>query len=548
VYIEASIVVSRLTSDNTILATFVTFDVIWRFPTRLVGNLPDWVAPALSIGAGFSGNAVLASVSTWLLFGVMFYIFADRIYPERLQLPTDDEKFRTLIAVIGLATGLGLWLSDSMGALAVVLSSLSSLGVISLLLYLHYIEEWPLFKADGPIVGPMQLIDDDAPAEYEQMLASDSWVMSVNIGFFLVATGAIVVLPCLLLGVLAQTFVRAYPLPDLFILAVMIGNVIERTHIIGSRSLFPATKTIDFEARLHAGLDTATQSLKALFLTIYVLFGTFIGGGILGIAVTYGTAAFRPEYLSQAAFSRLLDAPLDLLLPLWGIIGVFVLLVLAGTHGFWLWLREFKRLSEYVEYRKNGTETVDRVRPARPAGMTLPPTILLLILGLYITTSAHSVFAVIWPLAIFGTGLCIWLTRRRIATRIRYEDHVIVGSFLIYMAALPLTLAGETIVTMATQLQFPVGSIIRSPAPVIGALLIGAPYFGNASQYAEQFDDARRHVDGVYLAVFGIIVWLASRPAGQGFEIVGVATLLVTSVAAVLGVAFGELTGHRRRV
>jgi len=527
-------------SRYAVVSALVAADIVWRFPLRLVGLLPEWVAPLLSVGAGVGNTPVLAEATTWLLFLVSFFVFTEAIYPDSASLPVGDTGFRLLVAVSGVAIGLGLGFATGERELLVALfgPAIASGGLFAL--YFRYGMGWTLLRAESPITGPLEVLDAGVVEEFEADLRADTVVSSVNVGVVLIASVGLVVVPCILLGLVSRILIQAYPVADVVVLAILLGNTRNADRVPGVRVVIPAARTLDIESRLHEGIETATRNIKGLFLTIYAFLGAFLGGGLLGIAVV-GVDRVVLTDTPIATVRAFAASPLSG----WVTVGILCLVCLAGVHGLWVWLREFRRLTAYVAYWEDDIAVASSVAPSRPVGMTLPPTLLMMLLGLFSATGAQRAFAVAWPIAAVATLGCLWLTRRRATSSIVHEDHVVVASLLVHTSALPAFLLGEEIWQFVTTGEAPVEAVLGSPALVIGIMVVGLPYFPDVERYAERFDDARRLLEGAYIVSIGVCVQFASLPADGGTRFLGTLVLLVTVGFAVVGTVVEELGGER---
>jgi hypothetical protein len=278
------------------------------------------------------------------------------------------------------------------------------------------------------------------------------------------ANAMLLAAPCLLLGLLAQTSIYAFPLPDLIILGYLLSVVLGKTDTFDRVSPPVDPTQIDIEERLHRGLRTVLHSDYGLFLTVYCLLGAFLGCGTLGIAVSVGWA-----YLGDIINVGLTFNTWVQWLYLWHLIGVVLLLVLAGGYGIWVWLREFKRLPSYLRYYAEGSEGSLRVSPPRPVGMTLVPVGVLLLAGAWLEFLSEWAFAVLWPLTAIGVVGCVYLTLRRESTRINNENHAIIGAFLIHGLGILAIGKSNAVFRIITHNQLPLREIFHSPLPMIVA-------------------------------------------------------------------------------
>lgn len=528
---------STRNTETSLLATLVGFDILWRFPARLVAYLPEWIPPIFSIGSGISGNTLFATASTWVLFAVTFFVFADRIYPDSLELPFEDDWFRLLIVGIGITSGISLSMFENGIELAIVFLGVEFMGAIVLVGYLYRVENWHLFDPNGRIISPLELSYDDAGDRYRLMLQSKGLAETINAGFFVVANAMLLAVPCLLLGVVAQTSIHAFPLPDLVILGYILSTTLGATASIRQLTLpFDATQ-IDIEERLHRGIKTVLHSQNGIILTMYCLLGVFLGCGTLGVAVGVGRA-----YTSDVLAAGLTFGTWDQVLFVWQLLGIELLLLLAAGYGIWLWLRAFKRLPAYIRYDSGGSEGPTRVPPARPVGMALVPVGVLAIAGARIEFMSLFEFAILWPPTALVVGLCGFVTVRRTGTSIANENHVIIGSLLIHGLGIMAIGNSGVFFRVFTSQQLPLQRIIQSPVLLIATLLVGLPYYDTISEYARQFSGLRRHLSAVYLTIFGTVVWLVTRPTGETFRTFGWVFFVVTTSLGLIGAILDEFT------
>lgn len=518
------------------VACLAAADIIWRFPVRLVSSLPEWIAPLLSVGATFSENALLAQSTTWLLFGVSFFIFTDTIYPKSANLPVKDARFQLLVATTGVALGLGFGFADGLWGLLPVIFPLAVISGLAFFVYFQQVLGWSLSNPESQFLGPLTVLDTSITDEFAEYLQTDTLVSSVNIAFVGIAAVGLVVVPCILLGLVSRILIRAYPLADLVILAILLSKSSDMTTISRVQAVVPNSQTFDIEARLHRGIETATQNIKGLFLTIYAFLGAFLGGGILGIAVVAINQLLVESGLVQTVRQSIVDPFQG-----WIVCGLLVLILLAGVHGLWVWLREFRRLTAYVSFWDDENSVATEIQPSRPVGMTIPTTLLVGIIGFFAATESEMVFAIAWPIGVAVTLGCMWGTRQQRTSSIANEDHAIVAAFLIHSLALPALVMGPELVQLISTGTFPWEQVVDSPAPVIAIMVVGMPYFPDVEQYAEQFDDARRTLEGIYLASIGILAQIVTLPAGPRIRYFGTLVLVVTVFFAVLGTGLEEL-------
>lgn len=519
---------STLGSHRTWVGGTAAADLVARFPA-------DVLAPAVSLVGGYVGTDAVGTVTTWLLFGVVFYTFAPLIYELADPIPAEESVgFRLLFAGSAVAMGLVVTAPASTGEL--LTRGLVAFWVIAgaMVWFLSRGRGWDLSDPNGPALEVLHVFAAhesraDLAAEIETDLKREGVLGAVGRGLYVAAFGVLVAFPVFLAGVLSQVFVYAYPLPDLLFLGWALAATASRRVPVGPSEQRVLELGFDLEAYLLDAVENASRSVQGLFMTSFVVLGTFQSAGTLFLALA--TLPLSVEAVTAAVEGPLGERSLSTWLLVWDLVGVTALLFLAGGFALWAWIREFQRLPHFLDRWERRT-TTDGHPLGRPAGFLAVPVLALLAVGGYLfalgsgaAVPDEALFAVAWPGLV---ALGVAAVRRTGGGGLRYENWVITGGLSVQFATLSVVVE---LLAAATEGRSPSATAAALPLWV-GAVVCSVAVLPVVNRYEER-RDGRRYVFPAYLCTLGAVA-LAIRPLAPAG--IGVTSVAVAAVAFCGGV------------
>ena len=526
---------SWLRSPRAWIGGAAVFDLLARLPE-------DLLAPLVSLLGGYSGSRLLAGLSTWLLFAVVFYTFAPLVYRLVDPLPAEETGFRLVFAGGATLTGLALELTTGVTRFAAVFGAIGAVAA-SFLLYLKFGLGWTLLDPDGPAIGVLQTITahNDVREEVRTDLEREGWLGAVGAGLYLAATGGVVAFPAFLGGVISQVFVYAYPVPDLLFLGWAVSAALLPRIDLGPTADQLLDVKFDLEEYLLDAVENATRSIQGLFVTSFVLLGVFQAAGYLFLAVGTAPAQLRTLDAALSASASPAAVGIEIWLLLWNLLGITALLGFAGAFSLWAWLRELQRLPHFLD-RWEGRTTASGEPLARPRGFVAPALAALLAVAGYAVvlpsapgTPWDAPFAVGWPLLI-----ALGVRSARVPDRPQSiaREHVLIGASL-YAHVVTMWLLAEVVVAVGSDGASIADAVSTPVVPVVlGIVLLFVGALPTVNRYEERRADGghRGYAFVGYLLALGVVTALLVPFTSAS---IGVAVATLSVAAFVAGAAIG---------
>lgn len=377
-------------------------------PTPEVTYLDEVVATVISIfGTTLAGPVVGTALTFLLVLAVMYQTF------PRLQIRTTavlytTPPFRLLLTAIAGGFGIG-WIlflggSDSSSLImtqeSTVILSVGWLvvGTLSLGGFLAYSAD-PT-EPGNPIVALLARIVGADPSAYRHSQVTESWVpTSVAVPVTVLAAGFILSFVAILPGLIVAIATLAYPLPEalvlIWILAQLIG--LHRLPYLGW------LKDIEVERRVYEKLGTGTVTYYGMVVGFSYLVVLSVGAlmfDIVGLPVFIRGVDFLTGHVTGgslvSSFSSLELATLFVLH-----VAFTVSPVITGLHWIAYWILAILRLPTVATF-----VLPDRTGDIEPAyrrleGLTLPGSVLLIWVGMYIRVEAYTEPVTVQSLFIF---------------------------------------------------------------------------------------------------------------------------------------------------
>jgi len=517
----------RVRSPRPWLGSIATIDLLRAVPEP---TLPDWLIAFVSISAGAFLPGVAAPI-TWLLLAAGIYTFAPRFYPDRMGLPDRAIGFRLLVT--GTSLIIAVTLAAGEGATDLVRAMRAGgftllLGTTGVLTYLYFVRGWRLLDAQNPPVEPLagftleeyEAVEDEISADLQR----EGVIGHLGTLLWLVALGVVVVFPCVIAGIITNVLYNSYPLPELLVLGWVGVGAIDR------RAPVATIETLDLEAQLYETVRSGTRSVKGMSTTIFAGCGLFSSAGYVlvgtallsGVPVTVELVFAAP--VTSAAVIAVVTAP-------------FV----AGVYLLWYWLRQFRRLRPFLEQWVG--EESDHVAPARPPGLTAPPTIVAVIAatllgGLNEHPSLSSVTAVVVPLLLVGLAANLYWMGARSTTQIGREDLAVTGGLIIQFVGVFLTGSGSQLWTAAVRRQLP-PVLFEVRLLVIVALLLVLTVYPDINRYHQSAESWRRYIRSAFFIGFGALFGVLGTLLSDGVRI---GVIFIAAVTFVGGIALSVTT------
>jgi hypothetical protein len=220
----------------------------------------------------------------------------------------------------------------------------------------------------------------------------------------------------------------------------------------------------------------------------------------------------------------------------WTDAGSIVCLRAAGTYGFWFWLREFRRISPFLDrLEKVGLSSPTLI--ARPVGLTIPPALLVLAVGLFNIGGKNLAwvrvsFAATWPILVAGLAGCAWMTTRIPPQSLTAENHIVTVSLAIQAFSPFLAFQSDVLIFLHAAERFDEISINMLEVFVAIVLLLFLTTISTASRYAYEHSGVRQYADVAHWLTFGVFNGLAAVVIGGSLEgVMKAVALLALSVA-----------------
>jgi hypothetical protein len=153
-----------------------------------------------------------------------------------------------------------------------------------------------------------------------------------------------------------------------------------------------------------------------LIITFFVVLGLFGSAGYFAVGIELAAAV-----VARTSRQVLTESPVLV----WGWMGAVFLLLTSGCLGLWVWIRQFRRLSAFLDSWERRDEHEGPL-PSRVSGLTLLPVLQLIGATIYVDGSDYPlfrlVFAIGWPvILLIGTALVIDRTRKKTVPPVENE-------------------------------------------------------------------------------------------------------------------------------
>ncbi|AZH24505.1 hypothetical protein [Haloplanus aerogenes] len=469
----------------------------------LVVRLPeDVLAPLVSVTGGFLGSPAVGFVTTWVMFAVALYTFCHLAYDHVDVLPADAVGFRTVFTACAVALAVGILRVDRFVVLFLLFLPGLFLSGGALLGYLVRYHEWDVTDDAGRGVSLIQFVTphaDDTASELATDLAYDGWLGRLAATCYVLALTAILGLPILFAAFATHVLLYAFPIPDLLFLGwASAVRVLPRLDIGPNR---PRVLRLEFafDRFLIDTIEHATRCIQGMIVTGFVFFGLLFAAGYLFVAVT----AIGPVAVEMVGFVVGIEG--TLLLWAWG--GALLTTTFAGCHGLWVWIRELRRLPQFLDIWEGRTLAADDRTPSRVTGFVAVSLVCWLSTAAFVVDGVlgYRQYAVLWPALVLVGIWTIHHTVRRSAQPVTVEHGWITAGLVVQPVAF---VAGTSAGSVAAALSDPDAllSVLTPPIAVAILLLIVA-----AIPVVTRYDDAG---DGTRYGIVGLLFVLGCLAAG----------------------------------
>lgn len=501
----------------------------WPASVRVVRDLFEYdIVPVILAGLGklLLGSLPASELFSWLLVLAILYVYTDRVYLGRVKPLTDRRGFRVLTAgIAGTVALLANELGGGRGLLAIVALMVVLIPIISG--YLWSVG-FNAFDPDGPLLTLLGRMAGSDPAtllsEYEDTTGLNRWIVGWS---FYGAPAGIVTAVSLVLGLVILALLDMYPLPELAVLCLATGNLVD--HYTDRRISQRLRRGIHLERRIVRSLSAATVTVEGLLLTLICLVGLVFSGSAFAVGTGLGRSFLADEIwgllpaLAGHANAILLFA---LMIATVGMLPVAFLV--WGIYGILFWIRELQRLPGVVRDSDRINETAAAVdstdsMPRRIPGAMLPANgFVLVTVGLFtvvvmpILTSLDSVEAAVasWPVFagyLLVTGGWLWGCWRSIRLawwgptgRTGFASERLVIGIAMGGSFVTLTTIGGLLSALTVTEAVVIALVSMGAVPV----LFGMATFADASV---SFDGGRLSEDEQFVVLFSsVFVFLAA--------------------------------------
>jgi hypothetical protein len=268
---------------------------------------------------------------------------------------------------------------------------------------------------------------------------------------------------------------------------------------------------------------------------VFVLFGLFLSAGYLFIAVT--AAPHVLGFVVRLVTLISSEVPLEAFVIVWNWVGVLLLLIFAGSFGFWVWIREFYRLPYFLDVW-GGRNSEELCRPpSRPTGFVLPTVTcwLLAVIPVFFDVPVlRRAFALLWPVTMIGGLWTVISTYNRVPQSFSNENWWIYGGFVLQIMALWLGTTATDVASLVTG-QSSNSSVLIFPSSLLVLLLIVFA-IPTVERYEREHDDIRR------FGLVGLLLLLGILAAGSRSVLPPKYRVFAVGLA-VVGSGFGILLG-----
>jgi hypothetical protein len=394
---------------------------------------------------------------------------------------------------------------------------------------------WDLTDPHGKGVAVLELFTprNEIADEIETDLTYEGWLGRLGKTVYLGALSVVFGLPVALAAVVLQVLVYAFPIPDILFFGWAVSARLVPQVSIGPDRRRLLDLEFDMEEYFLDAIEHATRSIQGLFLTMFVVLGALVSSISLFVAV--GIAPNALETFRLGIEGVLIGAPLDALRPIWNFCGALLLIVFAGSHGLWVWLRELQRLPHFLDRWEDRNSQSGSSPVARVYGFVGASTLAWLMATTFVFLrgpAVSTIIAVAWPI-IFVLGLwTVRQTSQRDTVDVTGEHRWIYAGFTVQLVAYRVGVSLDVFVGAALGKR-PLAPLLVLPVGVVVMVCLVAA-IPTVARYENQYDDIRR------FGLVGLLVVLGAV-AGFGYLVVPARYELGALALAVVSVASGAL-------
>lgn len=469
------------------LSVLVILDVLRQFPEELL--------PIVSLFGGLFGD-----VLGWAVIAAVLYQSTALFVPDSLS----SWEFRSTFTLFALAEALVVSSMGTTGSFRLLgaFGLVTAFAAVGLLGYVYFVAGWNFFDPEGTAVSLVNGFASWANMRDElcKIRGFEGWLRVVAFGIWITGIGVVLAVPCAITGFAAALLAAAFPLPDLLLLGFVGVEV----------GLFPVSddsfQALDVEERAYATLQSATRNLKGAILTTFSIVGGLAGAVLLSITLSLLTGLWSVVRLATPA-SPLLA---------WDFFGLALLLLVTAGYLLWYWLRQLERIGGFLDVWRGVPTCFDG--PTRLRGVTVPPTVALVVVALFsvaeLTDGPLLAFGLAWPVLLASFPACVRWTRSTQTQMPTNEDRVIVTA--LWVQYMGIWVVGNADLLVDGELL----PIVIAPELHFGLISIAAvAYLPDVIRY-ERDRGLRRYVTAAYLFGLGAVTGVLALAATGSFATV----------------------------
>jgi hypothetical protein len=472
------------------------------------------------------------------MFGAAFYTFGPTAFEQLGQLPANDRGFQILFAITGVTLGICIQILDTAPNLlvGVTVPGLFLSGGI-LLAYLIIIHGWTIANPEGKAVSLLQTTTphEDVREELAQDFSYDGILGVAAKTFFIFGITTFLGIPIVLAAMSGRMLANTFPLPDIVFLCWAVSARLLPRAAVGPDKNRIADLDFDIEAYLLDKIELATRSIQGMVCTLFIVLALFSSSQYLFISVT-----IAPPFVTllQTALRSMPGSfSLQQGVIIWNVTGVIVLLLLAGSYSFWVWVREFARLPHFLDEWEGRDFGRGRL-PTRVSGFVIIPLIGWLVDVLFMTfesVAAFGWFTITWPLVVLTGLVSTWHTLYRNPQPVSNENVLIVAGLGLQTASIWIG-ANPARVTESVLTSAPLLPALIAPVGICVLVTVVA-LIPIVSRYEKNHQDICRYILPGLLLCIGGLTGVAVPAVPPQYRVVVIVLSVVTSgSAALLGI------------
>lgn len=519
-----------------------------------VTELTDPIGVLLVVLAGYRSVASSPTVGiqlSFVLIAFLVYAYVPDIHPERISAMVDDHGVRVMAGALTAYFGfvwsifggfidpavvLGTPTPDSFLDLARLFLLGLFVGIVHFTVYVQIRWAERLSPPERTLVEAIDRlgalftrvrgrIRDRPESPSRSLQTATATATAVSRSMNLVGM-------CVLMGIGLGTLNGFYPVPELLLCGVlMYGAAASHTKRL------PDLRGYEVESRLLEDSMRSFQNVKGFVLSLYCVLGVFLSASSFVVGFNYVPAVAESVSLIAGRVDVLgRETTIQIIAHSWIQTSHVVLLTLFGLYGLFYWLRQFRRLPQYVRFWE--AVWADPAVDPPPAPVTRPPGLFVpgvLMWGVLVTSSVplpsegdplswllYGIFALGWPLL---AGPAVWSIRRayrREPQPLHHEGRDVL------VALVSLVLVVTTWLSVTTFADSAIDPLLLG---TILLLLLLVTYAPDVMRYAASRDGPTRYLGGLYL-LLALTVFLLVLVS------VGAAPVWVWTLAALLILIF----------